>query len=99
MKKVTTSTVENAIIYVTISGQNIRQENDKGNNIIPFWTFKNSNIVEKCKCHGQDSFTEYIWSTDFISLSRWANDWSYTKDVHFYEDYDVPERVNEIFNK
>ena len=37
---------------------------------------ENSDWVEKARCHGQNRFTNVMWSTDFDTLKRWAKEWA-----------------------
>jgi hypothetical protein len=69
------------IYFIIGGGQRVRQNVDLGQ---PTEIIKeeNSDFVEKCKCHGADSFTNVMWSTDIDSVKRWARDWA-GKEVEF----------------
>jgi hypothetical protein len=63
-------------IYQIIGGgQRVRQNVDLGLKT-NYKVVEISDFVEKAKCHGQDSFTNMMWSTSFSNIQKWANDWA-----------------------
>lgn len=65
-----------ATIYQIIGGgQRVRQNAELGLKT-KYQIIENSDWVEKTKTHGQDFFTNTMWSTNLSTLQRWANDWA-----------------------
>jgi len=63
------------IFKIIGGGQRIRQNTELGLKI-NYQIVENSDWIEKAQCHGQDSFTNTMWSTSFDNLQSWANDWA-----------------------
>jgi hypothetical protein len=73
------SIMETTTVFKILGGgQRIRQLN-WNNQPVEFVTDKNSDWVERAKCHGQCNFTGVMWSDDLETLQRWANEWAGTE--------------------
>ena len=62
--------------YHSKGGRSIRQNQDIGNNLVVVEE-RQTDFVEKARCHGADSFTNDIWSSDMKDITKWAKQWAY----------------------
>lgn len=61
------------IFVIKGGGQYVRQQYESGQTV--FYELIEADWPEKAKCTGQNHYTT-IWSTDFESLQKWADEWA-----------------------
>lgn len=68
--------MEKTKIYVTLSGQEIRQSQRLRRPRIVRVEERESDWPYLSECEGQDNYTSSIWATDFETVKRWVNGWA-----------------------